>query len=463
MEFTRACILYTCDMSGKFDNRDLHTETLVLDADKPGLQSYSVSLTPCSGEATTRNNNRTIAIEVLDGHQKITLLAAAPHPDLGALKQSIERNPNYEVDVQLMGSNPKLDKVKESSLLILHNLPTVGSQLNLAPFQQIPTIYIIGTQTDLGRFNALHTGLEIVARTRKSDEVTAARNGAFSLFTFADDISDRLEQLPPLTAPFGTYRPSGNLQSLFTAKIGNVASDRPLIAFCQQEGVRHAFVVGEGLWRWRLQDYQMTGSHADFDQLVEKMVVYTSLQANRDRLQVTHEHIYQENEPVTLQAELYNDNFEPVNDPAVQLTLHRSDSAGKSSGATYEFNRSGSGYTLHLGLLAPGQYSYAAATTLAGKSHKASGSFIVEELNLEELNLEADHTLLATLAATTGAQMLTPDSLDQLPQLLEARTDLKTVVYPHTRYTDLLNLPWLFLLLILLLSAEWAIRKYLFN
>lgn len=445
------------------DNQYTATETLILNADKPGLQSYTITLTPCEDEASTRNNSRTIAVEVLDGHQKITILAAAPHPDISALRQSIERNPNYEVNVQLLSSNPKFDQMKESSLLILHNLPTLGSQFNLAPFKQIPTIYIIGSQTDLGRFNALHAGLEIVARARKTDEVTAARNGAFALFTLADDICDRLEQLPPLVSPFGTYRPSGNLQSLFTAKIGNVASDRPLIAFCQQEGVRHAFVVGEGLWRWRLQDYQMTGSHTDFDQLVEKMVVYTSLQTNRNRLQVNHEHIYQENEPVTIQAELYNDNFEPVNDPAVQLTLYKSDASGKSSGVTYEFNRSGTGYTLHLGLLTPGQYSYTATSTLAGKTHKASGSFIVEELNLEELNLEADHTLLSTIATTTGAQMLTPDQLDQLPQLLAARNDLKTVVYPHTRYTELLNLPWLFILLVLLLSLEWAARKYFFN
>ena len=436
------------------------TETVILEADKLGLQSYTVSLTPCEGEVSTRNNSRSFAVEVVDGHQKVTILAAAPHPDISAIRQSIERNPNYEVDVQLVGSGLKNDQVKESSLLILHNLPSLGSQTDLAPFRQIPTIYIIGTQTDLGRFNALHAGLEIVARARKADEVVAARNRSFALFTLADDVCDRLEQLPPLQAPFGTYRPSGNLQSLFTAKVMGVASDRPLIAFCQQEGVRHAFVVGEGLWRWRLQGYQMTGSHADFDQLIEKMVVYTSLQTNRDHLQLTHEHIYQENQPVTIQAQLYNDNYEPVNDPSLQLTLYRADSTGRSSGGTYEMGRSGTGYTLHLGVLPPGQYNYAASATLAGKTHKASGSFIVEELNLEELNLVADHALLSTIASVTGAQMLTPDQLGHLPQLLRDRGDLKTVVYPHTRYTQLLDLPWLLILLILLLSLEWAVRKY---
>lgn len=445
------------------DNQCSLTESLVLDADKPGLQVYTISISPCQGEASTRNNSRAIAVEVINGHQKISILVAAAHPDISALKQSIERNPNYEVNVQLLCNNPELDQVKESSLLILHNLPAIGSQLNLSPFKQIPTIYIIGALTDLNRFNSLRTGLEIVARTRKNDEVTAVSNPSFALFTLADDISSRIECLPPLIAPFGNYRLSGNLQSLFTAKVGNVASDRPLIAFCQQEGVRRAFVVGEGLWRWRLQSYLMTGNHTDFDQLVEKMVIYTSLQANRNQLQVTHEHIYQENEPITIQAELYNDNFEPVNGPAIQLTLHKTGNPSNSSGSTYEFNRSRTGYVLPLGTLEPGQYNYTATTSLAGKNHKTSGSLVVEELNLEELNLEADHTLLSTIASTTDARMLTPDQLDQLPQLLNSRNDLKTVVYPHTRYIELLNLPWLLILLIMLLSVEWAVRKYFFN
>ncbi len=432
------------------DNTFSTTETITLDADRAGLQSYTITLT---GATTV---SRTIAVEVIDGHQKIALVAAAPHPDIAALRHAIEKNPNYQIELieKADFSNRKLG---EYSLLILHNLPDGRFQLPPAALQ-IPTIFVVGSQTDLGRFNALHSGLEIVAKARKTDEVTAARNGAFALFNFDEEAGQRIEQLPPLTAPFGTYRPAANLQSLFTAKIGNVASDRPMIAFCQQEGIRRAFVVGEGMWRWRLQDYQMTGSHNDFDQLVEKMVVYTSLQTNKERLHVTTRHIYRLGENVVIEAELYDDNYEPVNTPEVSLEL-RSDL--KSSAQQYAFNRSGNGYSLPLGTLEPGQYAYTASTTLAGKRYIASGNFIVEDINLEQVNHVADHALLNTIAQTTGAQMLYPDQLDQLPQLLAERDDLKSVVYAHTRYTELLNLPLLFILIVLLLAVEWGIRKWM--
>ena len=430
------------------DNTFSTTENITLDADRAGLQSYTITLT---GATTV---SRTIAIEVIDGHQKIALVAAAPHPDIAALRHAIEKNPNYQIELIEKADFPNR-KLGEYSLLILHNLPDGRFQLPPAALQ-IPTIFVVGTQTDLGRFNALHSGLEIVAKARKTDEVTAARNGAFALFNFDEDASQHIEQLPPLTAPFGTYRPAANLQSLFTAKIGNVASDRPMIAFCQQEGIRRAFVVGEGMWRWRLQDYQMTGSHNDFDQLVEKMVVYTSLQTNKERLHVTTRHIYRLGENVVIEAELYDDNYEPVNTPEVSLEL-RSDL--KSSAQQYAFNRSGNGYSLPLGTLEPGQYAYTASTTLAGKRYTTSGNFIVEDINLEQANHVADHALLNTIAQTTGAQMLYPDQLDQLPQLLAERDDLKSVVYAHTRYTELLNLPLIFILIVLLLAAEWALRK----
>lgn len=87
----------------------------------------------------------------------------------------------------------------------------------------------------------------------------------------------------------------------------------------------------------------------------------------------------------------------------------------------------------------------------------------MEETNVEQVNLVADHTLLNTLAQTTGGEMIAPSDIAKLPTLLDARDDMKSIVYSHTRYSELLNLPLLFILIILLLTAEWATRKYFMN
>ena len=38
---------------------------------------------------------------------------------------------------------------------------------------------------------------------------------------------------------------------------------------------------------------------------------------------------------------------------------------------------------------------------------------------------------------------------------------LKPVIYTHTRFSELLSLPWILGLIILLLGAEWVMRKVL--
>lgn len=432
------------------------TVSLTIDADKAGLQSYTLWLTPDGDEQTTDNNRRTIVVEVIDGHQKIALLAAAPHPDIAALRGALADNPNYAVELFLPAklSGMKPQQFKDYNLVILHNLPSpsgIADGLVRAVVAQQPTLFIIGPQTDVGRFNALHSGLEIVARAKKTDEVSAQRNEAFSLFTLDDALCRRIEQLPPLQAPFGDYRVAANVQTLFGATLGGVSTGRPLVAFGQQEGLRRAFVAGEGLWRWRLQSYQATGSHDDFVTLVEKMVVYTSLQVGKERFRVTAQPVYSAGEPIQMEAELYNENYEPVNTPEVEIRIDSS---------SYTFNRSGDGYVLRLGAMEAGTYNYRAATTFNGKEYRYSGSFAVEEVNLEEVTLVADHALMNTLAASTGGVMLSADSLGRLPDLLAARDDIRSVIYSHTRYTDLLNVPWVLVLIVLLFTLEWGIRKY---
>ena len=115
---------------------------------------------------------------------------------------------------------------------------------------------------------------------------------------------------------------------------------------------------------------------------------------------------------------------------------------------------------LNLGRLTPGQYRYRAATAYNGRTLTAQGTMIVEDANLEDLNLVADHALMNTLAAVTGGQMLRPDQLNRLPGLLKAREDITPVIYTHQRYSELMHLPLVFVLIVLLLAAEWVLRKY---
>lgn len=433
------------------------TEQILLEGEQAGLQTYTVAITVGSNEVSSRNNSRTLAIEVIDGRQKVAIIAAAPHPDIAALRQSISRNQNCQVESFLLGDFK--NNIGDYDLVVFHQLPAQTGGMPLvenAIKNRVPILFVLGSQTDMGRFNSLHLGLEIHSKIARTSESTPIFNSNFSLFALDEATACHIEQYPPLAAPFGDYRSAANTQSLFTARVGSVGSGLPLLAFSQKGDVRYGFVAGEGLWRWRMADYQEHQSHDDFDALISKMVVYTSMRINKDRFHIDAQSLYQENETVLIDAHLYNANYELVNTPDVKITLV-SDSGSK---ADYLFSRTSNSYSLNLGRLQPGTYRYNATTQHEGKQLSASGSFVVEALQLEDLNLVADHSLLNTLAQTTGGTMLQPSQIGELPQLLQQRDDIKTVVYSNIRYTDLLNVPLLLILLLLLLGAEWGIRKY---
>ncbi len=445
------------------------TLTFSIQAEEKGLQKYTVSLSVVENEVERENNVLTFYTDVIDGRRKVAIVGNAPHPDLAALKQAVESNPNYEAEVflneELRVKHPegelstlkkkdilaKNEELKAYSLAILHNLPSSTRQIPKA-FENLPQVFVIGCQTDLLRFNALHTGVEIVSKVKKSSEVTAVYNDHFTLFNLDASDGEALEQLPPLDAPFGEGKVSSSLQSLFTARLGNIDTRQPLVAALARGRLHVAFVWGEGLWKWRLADYLNNNSHEHFDRLVSQIVNFTAITDQRERFIVETERHYSDNDNIVIHAQLYNDTYEPFNTPDAIFML-----MGDSIKGDFNFTREGDGYTLSLGRLPEGLYRYTAQTKYNGETLTTEGSFAVEALHLEQANLTADHTLLRTISTITGGQMFYPD---QQESLRDSLATIKPVIYTHTRFSELLNLPWVLLLIVVLLGIEWVLRKY---
>lgn len=424
--------------------------TINLMATDPGLQRFTLHLGAVDDEVSLSNNMLSFYVDVIDTRQRVAIFANAPHPDLAALKRALESNPNYEAEIVLADEveRGKWKSGDDLSLAILHNLPSQRHP-SVAFAKELPQLYIIGLQTDLARFNALHTGLEIVSKAARTNEVTAIYQPGFSLFSLDADDADAIASLPPLSAPFGEARISPDLQTLFGARLGSIDTRQPLVAATAQGDHRRAFIWGEGLWRWRLADYQTHQSHQHVDRMVAQLITFTSLQTNRDRLQVEAERSYAAGNPIVLRAQLYNEAYQMVNGPEVKLML-----SGDSLKADYTFRRTSNSYSLTLPDLPEGLYRYHASTA---DGLTANGSFAVEALNLEQQSLVADHSLLSTLSALTGGEIVYPK---QLSTLLTSLSELKPTLYTHTRYAEMLRMPLALVLILLLLAAEWVLRKY---
>lgn len=435
----------------------LETLSIELEADQPGIQRYSVELTAVDAEISLANNKQEFYIEVIDGRQKLLVLAHAPHPDVGAIRQALEANGNYEVTGSLLSSFE--GNVEAYNLIIMHQLPAANA--NMTPlFQQIrragiPVLFVIGKQTNLNAFNALQTGFNITPLSTDLVEVLAVPNPSFALFTLPDKSVNLFPGLPPLFAPFARYETSTSSQELLVQKIGQVVTQNPLIAFSQSENNKTGLISGEGIWRWRLQAFLRDNNHESFDDLISRMVQYLSLQEDKNLFRVRTAQFIYENEQVLFEGELYNRSYELVNEPEVRIVITNEDNVS----FPYVMARTSNAYQLSAGSFPPGDYTYRANTALGAEQFQVDGRFSISPLNIELLRTVADHRLLYQLANNSSGEMFFPNQWDELKAHILSRDDIKTVLYARKSLDEIINMKGIFFLFLLLLSLEWFIRK----
>jgi hypothetical protein len=428
-----------------------------LTADKKGLRKYNISIAPVKNELSTQNNTETIYIDVLDARQKVLVLYQSPHPDITVIKQAIETNKNFEVKTILLAELASI-KLADYSLIVLYQIPaSISAPLkNFISKSKTPVWYILGSQTDLQLFNVEQNNVKISAGREESQEVFALPDASFAAFTLSDSSRKKIVTLPPLLAPFGSYSTATNTAVLLRQKIGAITTTYPLLAFADDAGRRIAILTGEGLWRWQLAEYQNYGNRNATDELLSQTVQYLTANANRQRFRVyPARNVFDEGENVILNAELYNDALELINTPDVKIDLKNG--AGKNF--SFLFSRSGQSYELDAGTLPVGEYTYTATTQNGKQQFKATGLLTVKSLNLETRQSAANHTLLNTIAKQSGGQMLYPAQLNQLAAIIRKNDNIKTVVYEDKHYSDIIDVKWLFVLILVLLTGEWFLRK----
>ena len=429
---------------------------VILDAKKTGLMHYKIKVSSIPGEMTLVNNEHDIYIEVIETKQKILIVGNAPHPDLGAMKQGIESSENYTVKV-IMAS--QTEQIKDYNLVILHNLPSVlhpvTDLLNQIKASSTPCWFFMGTQTSVTQFNNAGAGVTLSGNAEQSNQVQAILSSDFSRFSLSDEIKRVLPLFPPVYAPFGHFVGTTNNSVLLQQQIGSVNTNEPLQMFNETDNTRTGVFLGEGIWRWRLSDYSLNGNFNVFQEWLLKSVQNLSVKENLTHFRLINKNNFAENEPVNFDAEVYNDNYELINSPDLNITLVNS--SGKSF--PYTFSKTEKEYTLNAGYLPSGLYHYKATVNAGGKFYQSTGELSVTALKAEQIETVADHQLLFAIAKKSGGEMFYPSQLKELGQKLLARNDIKTITYSHYKLRDMVEWKLIFFILLGLLTIEWFLRK----
>ena len=440
------------------NNDFFYSHQFILDAGEPGLKHFTARIEVAENERNTSNNRSEFVVNVLENKQKILILSDGPHPDNGAVKNTLEEQKSYEASV--FYEEPYPSNLTDFNLVILNQLPTSGksmaSLIEESQNRRVPLLFIVGNQTFIPQLNALSAGVEIEPLAGSAEETQAIINPAYGTFTLSENFREIIPKFPPLLSPFANYNLEPQFTTLLYQKINNIETSKPLIATGVFNGRKTGFIFGEGIWKWRLNNYYINQNHDQFNELINQLVQYLALRENEDNFMIDFQPVYAEIDDVILKAEVYNDAFERITSEEVNIEIVNE----QGNEFRFTFDVQGDAYTLNAGKLPVGNYSFTSEVSIGNETFTETGNFTVTAVNLENIVTRANHRMLYQLASRSGGNFYLPEQTSQLIEEINNSNQLKPQSYFQEMINELLNLRWLFFVFLLLLSLEWFLRKY---
>lgn len=426
-----------------------------VEAKTKGIQHYQVIVDGFSDEYTTKNNQQGFYIEVIDDVRKILLLASAPHPDVAALKSVLEEEKNNQITIKTVTD---WDQNASAFDLILYHDPLVGPQADLVTKiiqQKCPLFLILGAQSNFRKNYNSFLGMEYTA-FNQTDDNTPVFNTSFDLFELSKETKQMFRYFPPLRSVFGRMKLSPNAKVAIHQGVGEVQKEEAQLFFHTQNELKIGILLGEGIWKWKLANYKVAENTDAFAEIFQKSIQYLTVKKNNSPFRVIVPKRSKANEVVLIKAEVYNASMELITQPIVDFKLIESEKINHQ----YSFSVVDNYYSLNLGKLKAGNYTWTASTKIDGKLHQLSGELVIEANDIELIENTANHQVLIQLAEQTTGEFYPLAQYEKLLKTLDTREDLVPIERQDKTVKNLIDFWWLILLIVATFGTEWFIRRY---
>lgn len=430
-----------------------------INSEDEGVKQIDIKLKSIDKETQNRNNNRRFFVEVVDQQYKLLCLAKSPHPDIASIKNILGEH--FDTDVVYF--NEEIPEISDYDILILHQLPFVGmsnysslvEQLEL--YKDIPILYIIGENTDIEYFNKIQSSVQIRRGAVNSLlDVKPHYNQTFGLFNVDKEILDDINNFPPLSLPHIDVKFNSRNDVMMYMNIMDVVTEVPLLSFTNDDERKSAFLLGTGIWRWRLYNYYQKNNFNSLDEIINKSIQYLLTDKDKE-LNVYHKESYLNNEPIVFNAEIKNPSQELINEADLRIRIrnkHNDDSY------EYEFLRNDKSYILNIKTIPEGIYTYIAEAEHGGRRYEAKGTFAVVDVGAEAQELVANIGRMQSLSVLTNGKNFNINEINQLVEALYNDDRICSVMREENNYIDLINWKYLFFIILMMISIEWFLRKY---
>ncbi|MDC6364613.1 MULTISPECIES: vWA domain-containing protein [Flavobacteriaceae] len=430
-------------------NNNSQTLHILVEAKSIGYKSINVSVEPLDNERNVINNNKETAIEVIDEKTNVAIVADMLHPDIGALKKSIEANEQRSVEVVKPN---ELSNPEDFDIFILYQ-PNRNFKIFYEYLAQskASSFTIAGTATDWYFLNQAQNSF-FKENVNQTEEILPNLNKAFGIYGLGDFETD---DFPPLESTLGDIEIKESSETIISQRIRGVDLDAPLFTILTSKQQKGAVLFGENIWKWRAQTYRNNQSFQSFDDFIGKLMVYLTADSKRARLDVDFERVFENAGLAKIRAEYFDESFQFDSDATLTISVQ-----GKNNDFVRESPMllKGNYHEVDLSDLDAGEYVF--TVTVSEKGLQRSGTFKILDFNPEKQLLSSNYNKLKKLADNTTGTVYVPESIDELITYLTTSEQYRPVQKSTENVVSLIDFRLLLGLIALALSLEWFIRKY---
>ena len=424
--------------------------TPLIKTTKVGQQAYQVSLKPIQNEKNKVNNLKYISLETIDEFSKVALISTISHPDIGALKTSIESNKQRLVDIlkpeEFIATN------ESYGLVILYQPNTEFNNVFERTKKMNNNVFIIGGSNTQWRFlNEIQS--DFYQEVTGQNELFQGKiNLDFMNFNSTDY---RFISHPPLTTEFGQVSIKTQYETLLYKSVNGVLTNEPLWFTYENNSSRNSVLLAENLWKWRMYSFQQNLNFVTFDSFIAKVIQYLDVKNQDNRLIVDYQSVYDGGQELEISAQYFNKNYELDSNANIEITF-----TNNKSGRQLEFPMITDSYSykLDLSVLDAGAYSF--EVKVNKEPLLKSGVIEILEFNIEQQFLNSDVSQLEQLSINTSTTMYFDSQINELIDQLLSENRFYSVQKITKKSVYLLDITFMLFLLFSSLTTEWLVRKY---
>jgi hypothetical protein len=442
-----------------------------------GSVRYTVQADVLPDELTPENNRSMFVARILKSKLRVVVLGGSPGPDVTLVGQTLREEKSFDLHVftQRLPSGFYEGLLTRSSLdsadcLLFIGYPTQStpaSSFQLAADaviqQQKPLFILAGQRVDYEKLRLLGSivpfSVDVFGPTEQYVSPQAVEAERLHPLVTLDrqDGTEIWKRLPPLFRNLALFKARPESRTLVVARGENPSVNDPLILI-RSVGKQKSFAItAYGLWRWRLMVQGDPPTQDFLAAFLSGAIKWlTAPEDSRPVRIVPTQDIFVRGEPAEFVGQVYDQKSSPVDDARITVSV-----ASDGGAAATQLRPLGNGrYEGSVQGLAEGEYTYRATAEAAGSVIGTdNGKLTVGGVSLELQDTRANFALLRRLAGRTGGRFVGTSDSRSLDSLLTREPWFLSQKTHRTKEIELWNWQYLLAGIVLLLAAEWAVRR----